>query len=145
MNAKQDKSTFTIANLSKLGFMSLDISGKNYLSWILDATEIHLDAMGLGNTIKTVNALNEASNQDKTKAMILLCRHLNEGLKAEYLTVKDPVDLWNNLNERYDHQKMVVLPRARFDWLHLWLQDFKSVSEYNSTMFKITSQLKLCG
>ena len=25
------------------------------------------------------------------------------------------------------------------------LQDFKSVSEYNSTLFKISSQLKLCG
>ena len=24
-------------------------------------------------------------------------------------------------------------------------QDFKSINEYNSAMFKITSQLKLCG
>ncbi|XP_021850455.1 uncharacterized protein [Spinacia oleracea] len=45
----------------------------------------------------------------------------------------------------YDHQKTVILPKARYDWLHLRLQDFKSVSEYNSAMFKITSQLKLCG
>ena len=28
--------------------------------------------------------------------------------------------------------------------MHLRLQDFKSVSEYNSTLFKISSQLKLC-
>ena len=27
----------------------------------------------------------------------------------------------------------------------IFLQDFKSVSEYNSAVFKITSQLKLCG
>ncbi|KAL7608779.1 hypothetical protein Lser_V15G09947 [Lactuca serriola] len=133
-----------MANLSKLEFVALDISGKNYLSWILDA-EIHLDAMGLGNTIKDVNPLNEASSQDKAKAMMFLCHHLDEGLKAKYLTVKDPADLWNNLKERYDHQKTVILPRAHFDWLHLRLQDFKSVSEYNSAMFKITSQLKLCG
>ncbi|CAM8880173.1 unnamed protein product [Rhodiola kirilowii] len=31
-------------NLSKLEFNALDISGNNYLAWILDA-EIHLDAM----------------------------------------------------------------------------------------------------
>ncbi|KAK9713437.1 hypothetical protein RND81_06G026800 [Saponaria officinalis] len=47
--------------------------------------------------------------------------------------------------ERYDHQKTVILPNARYDWMHLRLQDFKSVSEYNSAMFRITSQLKLCG
>ncbi|KAJ0028124.1 hypothetical protein Pint_35897 [Pistacia integerrima] len=33
-------------NLTKLEFVALDIMGKNYLSWILDA-EIHLDAMVL--------------------------------------------------------------------------------------------------
>ncbi|KAL6585657.1 hypothetical protein OROMI_002301 [Orobanche minor] len=53
--------------------------------------------------------------------------------------------LWKDLKERYDHQKTVILPKARYDWLHLRLQDYKSVSEYNSAMFKITSQLKLCG
>lgn len=77
--------------------------------------------------------------------MIFLRHHLHESLKIEYLTVKDPLVLWNNLKERYDHQKMIILPKARFDWMHLRLQDFKSVSEYNSAMFKITSQLKLCG
>ena len=38
-------------NLTKLEFVALDISEKNYLSWILDA-EIHLTAMNLGNTIQ---------------------------------------------------------------------------------------------
>ena len=51
-------------NLSKLEFMALDISGNNYLSWIFDA-EIHLNVMGLGNTINCVNPLNEASSQEK--------------------------------------------------------------------------------
>ena len=43
-----------MSNLTKLEFVTLDISGKNYLSWILDA-EIHLDAMNLGATIKKGN------------------------------------------------------------------------------------------
>ena len=29
--------------------------------------------------------------------------------------------------------------------MHLRLQDFNTVSEYNSTLFRINSQLKLCG
>ncbi|XP_028800673.1 uncharacterized protein LOC114755944 [Neltuma alba] len=90
-----------MANLTKLEFTALDIIGKNYLSWVLDA-EIHLDAKGLGSTILPGN---EATSQDKAKAMIFLRHHLHEGLKAEYLTVTNPLELWNNLKERYDHQK----------------------------------------
>ncbi|XP_027174368.1 uncharacterized protein LOC113773981 [Coffea eugenioides] len=98
--------------------------------------------MGLGNTIVEKN---ESSNQDCAKAMIFLRHHLDEGLKSEYLTVKDPLVLWRDLKERFDHLKLVVLPKARYNWLHLRLQDFKSVNEYNSAMFRITSQLSLCG
>ena len=39
----------------------------------------------------------------------------------------------------------MIFPKARYDWMHLRLQDFKSFSEYNSSLFKISSQLKLCG
>ncbi|XP_060177704.1 uncharacterized protein LOC132607629 [Lycium barbarum] len=128
-------------NLTKLEFAALNILGKNYLSWMLDA-EIHLDAMGLGDTIKDQN---KASKQDCAKTMIFLRHHLDEILKIEYLSIKDPLILWNNMKEMYDHLKMVILPKAQYNWIHLRLQDFKSIIEYNSAMFRITSQLKLCG
>ncbi|XP_060170489.1 uncharacterized protein LOC132601427 [Lycium barbarum] len=92
-----------MSNLSKLEFVAFDISGKNYLSWVLDA-EIHLDTKGLGATITQDNT---TSSQDKAKTMIFLHHHLDEGLKVEYLIVKDPLELW--------------------------------------TVYRITSQLKLCG
>ena len=130
-----------MSNITKLEFIALDISGKNYLSWILDV-EIHFDAMNLGATIKEGN---KASLQDRAKTLIFLCHHLHEGFKNEYFTIKNPFTLWSNLKERYDHQKTVILLKARYDWMHLRLQDFKTVSEYNSALFKISSQLKLCG
>ncbi|XP_015087051.1 uncharacterized protein LOC107030196 [Solanum pennellii] len=130
-----------MANLTKLEFTALQSSGRNYLSWVLDA-EIHLDAMGLGDNIKEEN---KASNQNCARAMIFLRHHLDEILKIEYLIVKDPLVLWNNLKERFDHLKMVIHSKARYDWMHQRLQDFKSIHEYNSAMFRITSQLKLCG
>ena len=43
-----------MSNLTKLEFVALEISGKNYLSWILD-TEIHLNAINLKTTIKERN------------------------------------------------------------------------------------------
>ncbi|KAK8305992.1 hypothetical protein V6Z12_D03G099700 [Gossypium hirsutum] len=111
-----------MSNITKLEFVALDILGKNYLSWVLDI-EIHLDAKGLGNTIL---ANKETSNQDKAKTMIFIHHHLHEGLKVKYLTVKDPLELWKTLRGRFDHQKMVILPNARYDWMHLRLQDFKT-------------------
>ncbi|XP_026377617.1 uncharacterized protein LOC113271908 [Papaver somniferum] len=129
-----------MSKLSNLDFV-LDITGKNYLSWILDA-EVHLSAKTLGNTIVQNN---KESPEDRSKALIFLRHHLDEALKSQYLTVKDPYTLWTELKDPFDHQKTVILPRARYEWMHLRLQDFKSVSAYNSTLFQIVSRLKLCG
>ncbi|KAM3284932.1 hypothetical protein P3S67_023731 [Capsicum chacoense] len=128
-------------NLTKCEFIALQSSGKNYISWVLDA-EIHLDTMDLGDAIKNENTI---SSQNRAKAMIFLHHHLDEVLKIEYLTTKDPLVLWNSLKERFDHLKMVILPKARYEWMHLRFQDYKSVHEYNSAMFRISSQLKLYG
>ncbi|XP_049360088.1 uncharacterized protein LOC125824782 [Solanum verrucosum] len=104
-----------MSSISKLKFVALDISGKGYSSWILDV-EIHLDAMGLADTIKDNN---QASSQDRAKAMIFLRHHLNEGLKMQYLTIKDPLILWKNLKDSYGHLKLVILLQARHDWFNL--------------------------
>ncbi|XP_070035376.1 uncharacterized protein [Nicotiana tomentosiformis] len=53
--------------------------------------------MGLGDAIKDKN---KASTQDCAKALILWRHHLDEGLKLEYLIVKDPLVLWNGLKKR---------------------------------------------
>nr|GEV63597.1 hypothetical protein [Tanacetum cinerariifolium] len=71
----------------------LDISGQNYLSWVLD-TEIYLAANGLGDTIQ---AGKETTVEQKAKEMIFLRHHLHENLKYEYLTVKDPVQMWQHI------------------------------------------------
>ena len=43
-----------MTNLAKLEFVALDITGKNYMSWILDV-EMYLQSMGLIDTIKENN------------------------------------------------------------------------------------------
>ncbi|XP_070662265.1 uncharacterized protein [Malus domestica] len=94
-----------MANLAKLDFVALDITGKNYLTWVMDA-KIHLEAGNLGNTIKKGN---NASSQDRAKAMIFIRRHLDEGLKSKYSTVENPLAFWKALRNTYDHQKMMKL------------------------------------
>ena len=93
-----------MTNLVKLEFVALDITSKNYLSWILDV-EIYLDAIGPGDTIKDDN---ETSSQNTEKSMIFLCCHLHEELKIEYLTIKDSLILWQNLKERYNHKRQLL-------------------------------------
>ena len=92
--------------------------------------------MNPGATIKEGN---KAPLQDRIKELIFLRHHLHEDLKSEYLTIKDPLTLWNELKGRYDLQKILIIPKARYDWMQLRLQDFKTVSEYNFTLFKISS------
>ena len=77
----------------------------------LDA-EIHLTSMNLGETIKEGN---EESQQDCAKTLIFLRHHLHEDSKNEYLTVKDPFTIWNNLKDIFDHKKTVILPKTRYD------------------------------
>jgi len=85
-----------MSDLAKLEFAALDISGENYLSWILDA-EIHLDAIGLGDAIKEGN---KASEQDKAKTMIFLRRHLHEGNKASEQDKAKTCQILQSLNLR---------------------------------------------
>ncbi|GAV64029.1 hypothetical protein CFOL_v3_07547, partial [Cephalotus follicularis] len=77
--------------------------------------------------------------------LIFLRHHIDDDLKYEYLTVENPLELRQNLNDRFEHLKVVVLPNALNDWSQLRFQDFKTVSKYNFTLFKIVSQLKICG
>ncbi|KAM1569792.1 hypothetical protein COP1_035009 [Malus domestica] len=100
-----------MAYLAKLDFAALDITEKNYLTWVLD-TKIHLEATNLGDTIREESS---SSSQDRAKAMMFIRRHLDEALKSEYLTVEDPLALWKALRNRYNHQTTVILPRARYD------------------------------
>ncbi|XP_015054805.1 uncharacterized protein LOC107001169 [Solanum pennellii] len=127
-----------MSNLSKLVFVALNISGKNYLSWVVNA-EIHMVAKGLDATITQEN---ESSSQDKAKAMIFLRHHLDEGLKIEYLTVKDSLELWTDSKGRYDHLKATVLPRARYEWMHLRFQD--NLPQYREKGFHKYSELISC-
>ena len=39
----------------------------------------------------------------------------------------------------------MTLPKSKNDWMHLRIQNFKLVGEYNYTIFQICSQLELCG
>ena len=104
--------------------------------------KIILKSKGLGECVTENNNANE---KDRYRAILIIRHHLAESLKDQYLTIENPLDLWTELKSRYDHQKTVILPKARFDWTNLRIRDYKSVDEYNSALFKIVSKMKLCS
>ena len=130
-----------MTNIEKPKFHILEVSGNNYISWCLDM-EMHLQGQDLANAITEDGTSNA---KDKENALIFIRRHLHESLQTQYLSVRDPQTLWKRLKDMYDHTKTVILPQAQYDWKNLRLQDFKSVSDYNSALFYIVSRLELCG
>ncbi|XP_048502995.2 uncharacterized protein LOC104901867 [Beta vulgaris subsp. vulgaris] len=124
-----------MSNLTKLEFAALDITGKNYLSWVLDA-EIHLDAKDLGDTIREGN---KPRSQNKAKAMIFLRHHLHEGLKIEYLTVKDPQVKLKLCGEKITDAEMLEKTYTTFHANNVVLQ-----TQYREKEFKKYSELISC-
>ncbi|XP_015081276.1 uncharacterized protein LOC107024846 [Solanum pennellii] len=128
-----------MSNLSKLEFVALDISEKNYLSLVLDA-KIHLAAKGLEATITQGN---EASSQDKAKAMIFLRHHLYEGLKIEYPTIKHPLELITSqlklCGETIKDEDMLEKTLTTFHASHVILQH-----QYREKGFQKYSELISC-
>ena len=95
-----------MAYIAKPKFHVLDVSGNNYQSWKLDI-ELHLQGEGLADALVEDST---TTAKDKANALIFMRRHLYDSLKVQYLMVRDPLELWTKLKERYDHMKSMVLP-----------------------------------
>ena len=95
-----------IANITKLKFHVIDVSGQNYQSWKLDI-ELHLQGEGLADDLVEDGI---TTTKDKANALIFMRRHLHDSLKVQYLMARDLLELWTKLKKRYDHMKTVVLP-----------------------------------
>ena len=57
---------------------------------------------------------------------------------------ENPHALWNNLKQRYEQQKAIVLPETSHEWNYVHLQDFKTVDEYNHVVHKVCQKLQFC-
>ena len=81
------------------------------------------------------------TEKNKYEALYIIRNHIHPDLKSEYRMVENPRALWNNLKQRYEQQKAVVLPEASYEWNYLRLQDFKTVDEYNHAVHRVSQKL----
>lgn len=124
--------------MSNLDYPALNLSGDNYLKWAMNTASV-LKIRGLDRCIIKGEY---ATENEKYGAVTIIRQHLTEDLRDQYLNIENPLDLWTELKSRYT---IVLLPKARHEWINLRFRDFKSVDEYNSALIKIVSKLKLCG
>lgn len=101
--------------------------GNNYLSWIIDG-EIHPYTMEWETQPKK-----KIKNQCKGVPRQLFSLS-TQRIKLNILLYKDPLHVWKNLKERYNHQEAVILPKARLldafmiakfgssSWLKMWIE-----------------------
>ena len=57
--------------------------------------------------------------EDKAKAASILRHHLTYSLKHEYTNYEDPKLLWEEINERFNHNKSVLFPKDIDEWREL--------------------------
>ncbi|XP_026451165.1 uncharacterized protein LOC113351382 [Papaver somniferum] len=119
-------------SLSKVNFKILDISGKNYLSWVLDA-EVHLGASSLD---KTITKDNKESQEDRSKALIFIRHHLDEALKSQYLTIVSRLKL---CGEAITDADLLEKTYSTFHASNILLQE-----QYCEMQFKKYSELISC-
>ncbi|XP_024006549.1 uncharacterized protein LOC112083056 [Eutrema salsugineum] len=99
---------------------------------------MHLKGMQLLDTIDKSKTISE---EKKAKALIFLFHHIYDGLKDEYITKEDPTDLWQSLQNRFDHQTYVILPKARHEWLNLCFKITRALQQYRAKGYKKYSEL----
>jgi expansin (peptidoglycan-binding protein) len=66
---------------------------------------------------------------------------MHHDLKSEYVLEEEPSAFWAALQNRYEQQKDVILLEANHDWVHLCLEDYKSIGDYNHVVHKICAIL----
>nr|ABA98007.1 retrotransposon protein, putative, Ty1-copia subclass [Oryza sativa Japonica Group] len=125
-------------------FDELALDGTNYPIWASDI-KINFASRGILNTIEEPNDGDPAIEPRKLNTALFLLRlYIHKDLKHEYMLETSPLNLWKALKERYDQQKELIWPEANYEWVHLRLQDFKTMAEYNHAVHNICSRLKFC-
>jgi hypothetical protein len=121
-------------------FEELALDGHNYPTWMLD---VNISLVFYG----TLSALSPPVEREaafletyKFQALFIIRNHLHSDLKSEYV-MEESQSLWIALKCHYEQQKTILLPEANHEWTQIYLQDFKSIEDYNHVTHKVCAKL----
>jgi hypothetical protein len=125
-------------------FEKLALDGHNYPTWAMDVKK-SLALRGMYEAIvPPVEREHELPPTHQYNALYIIWHHIHPDLKSEYVQEEEPSVIWTPLQNRYEQQKVVIFPEAKHDWIHLRLQDYKSIGDYNHAIHKICAKLRFC-
>jgi hypothetical protein len=125
-------------------FEELVPDGHNYPTWVMDV-KISLALRGMYEVIvPPIDRQQELPPTHKYNALYIIRHHIHPDLKSEYVLEEEPSVFWTALQNRYEQQKAMIFPKANRDWIHLRLQDYKSIRDYNHVVHKICAKLQFC-
>jgi hypothetical protein len=125
-------------------FEELALDGHNYPTWVMNV-KISLALRVMYEAIVPPTEREQAlPPTHKYNVLYIIRHHIDPDLKSEYVQEEEPSVLWTALQNRYEQQKAVILPEANHDWIHLHLQDYKSIGDYNHNVYKICAKLQFC-
>ena len=121
-------------------FEVLALDGHDFPTWATDI-KVSLSKCELYQCLSVFEKSTQAMTEKNKYEAYIIRNHIHPDLKSEYRMVENPRALWNNLKQRYEQQKAVVLPEASHEWNYLRLQDFKSADEYNHVVHRVSQKL----
>jgi hypothetical protein len=122
-------------------FEELALDGHNYPTWVMDV-KISLTLRGMYEAIvPPADREHELPPTHQYNALYIIRHHIHPDLKLEYVQEEEPSVLWTALQNHYEQQKVVILREVNHDWIHLRLQDYKSIGDYNHAVHTICAKL----
>jgi hypothetical protein len=122
-------------------FEKLALDGHNYPTWAMDV-KISLALRGMYEAITPpTERQQELLPTYQYNALYIIRHHIHPNLKSDYMLKEEPSALWVALQNHYEQQKVVILPEENHEWVHLHLQDYKSIGDYNHVIHKICAKL----
>jgi hypothetical protein len=92
--------------------------------------------------IRLADRQQELPRTHQYNVLYIIRHHIHPNLKSESVLEQELSILWAALQNRYEQRKVVILPKANHDWVHLHLQDYKFIGEYNHVVHKICAKLQ---
>jgi hypothetical protein len=125
-------------------FEELALDGHNYPTWVMDI-KISLALRGMYEGITPpAKRQHELLPTYQYNALYIIWHHIHPNLKSKNVLEEEPNALWATLQNCYEQQNVVNLTEANHEWVHLRLQDYKSIGDYNHVVHKICVKFQFC-
>jgi hypothetical protein len=123
-------------------FEKIALDGHNYPTCAMDI-RISLTFRGMYEAIiSPADSQQELPPTHQYNALYIIRHHIQHDLKSEYVLKEESSVFWTAFQNRYEQQKVVILAKVNHDWVHLRLQDYKSIGDYNHVVHKICAKLR---